>query len=477
MIMPMADELIFNNSGTLLPATNYTSWLPYSAGKAFNITSTTETTNVTSLVDDRPYPPSGYAADRIILAAVCTVLLVFSIVFGNTLVCIAILRERSLKGIQNWFLLSLAVSDLMVGVLIIPFGITNELMGYWIFGLWWCHIWLCLDVMACTASILNLCLISLDRYWSITQALEYAKRRTPRRAAFMIFLVWLLSGIISIPPLFGWRSDDPPDPVYPICLLSEDTGYILYSTSGSFFIPAFVMIVVYVRIWYAAKSRARTSLRMARAEKRSKQPKVDNHKNKNHHDIPMKRRDYQKISAEETTTSSPVPSSPGMSPRSAISVTDVEPSSTNITTITTINEVDGRDKNENSRHLGTNSTKLPLIQVLQLKKSNPNNHHVVARSHNLAADTERQKRKVAQAKERRATFVLGVIMGTFLLSWLPFFVLYVIFALCKHKCAIPDLLFKFFFWIGYCNSAANPVIYTIFNRDFNKAFKKIVQCK
>ncbi|XP_077992650.1 alpha-2C adrenergic receptor-like [Glandiceps talaboti] len=475
MIMPMADDFTsFTNNTTPQTTSNY-SWLPYSTSLVLNVSSTTETANVTYPADVRPYPPSGYSLERIILSAVFTSILVFGIVFGNTLVCIAILRERSLKGIQNWFLLSLAVSDLMVGVLIIPFGITNELMGYWVFGLWWCHIWLCLDVMACTASILNLCLISLDRYWSITQALEYAKKRTPKRAALMIFLVWLLSAIISIPPLFGWRSEAAPDPIYPTCLLSEDTGYILYSTSGSFFVPAFVMIVVYIRIWWAAKYRARTSLRMGTKEKRSKKPKVENNKKKGNHDIPMKRRDYQKISAEETTTSSAAPSSPGLTPYSTISVsvTDIEP--TTITTITSLNDVNNRDRNENSRPSQINSNKLPLIKILQSKKTHQKNN--VERSHNLAADTERQKWKIAQAKERRATFVLGVIMGTFLLSWYPFFQLYVVFALCKKTCNIPELLFKFFFWVGYCNSAFNPIIYTIFNRDFNKAFKKIVRCK
>ncbi|XP_002734932.1 alpha-2C adrenergic receptor-like [Saccoglossus kowalevskii] len=464
--MSTAGITINNTALPILFTNNSRSYTEVLRSNDTHATITTEDWNVTTPVFDSPYPPSGYTGERIILAAIFTIILVFGIVFGNTLVCIAILRERSLKGIQNWFLLSLAVSDLMVGVLIIPFGITNELMGYWIFGLWWCHIWLVMDVMACTASILNLCLISLDRYWSITQALEYAKRRTPRRAAFMIASVWILSGIISIPPLFGWRSDEPADPIYPICLLSEDTGYILYSTSGSFFVPAFVMIVVYIRIWYAAKHRARTSLRMGKVEKRSKHTdKTKTENNKNKHEIPMKRRDYQKISADDVTTSSP--SSPGISTRGGISVTDIEP-----TTITTINEYNDKNSTNSSQN-----KKLPMVQVLQLKKSNQQtNHNIIARSHNLAADTERQKRKVAQAKERRATFVLGVIMGTFLLMWYPFFQLYVVFALCK-VCNIPELLFKFFFWVGYCNSALNPVIYTIFNRDFNRAFRKIVQCK
>ena len=70
--------------------------------------------------------------------------------------------------------------------------------------------------------------------------------------------------------------------------------------------------------------------------------------------------------------------------------------------------------------------------------------------------------------------MLGIIMGSFLACWYPFFQLYVIATVCGDSCNIPDFLFKFVFWIGYCNSALNPLIYTIFNRDFRKAFKKVL---
>lgn len=51
---------------------------------------------------------------------------------------------------------------------------------------------------------MNLCLISLDRYWSITKAVEYLKTRTPARALVMIAAVWIMSALICIPPLLGW---------------------------------------------------------------------------------------------------------------------------------------------------------------------------------------------------------------------------------------------------------------------------------
>ena len=50
-----------------------------------------------------------------------------------------------------------------------PFSLAYTLLGYWMFGKMWCNIHAALDVLLCTSSIMNICLISLDRYWSITK--------------------------------------------------------------------------------------------------------------------------------------------------------------------------------------------------------------------------------------------------------------------------------------------------------------------
>ncbi|GIY14352.1 octopamine receptor [Caerostris darwini] len=105
------------------------------------------------------------------------------------------------------------------------------------------------------------------------------------------------------------------------------------------------------------------------------------------------------------------------------------------------------------------------------KKKRGAHSHLAARA--LPSDAERQKRRLAKARERRATLILGLIMAAFILAWLPFFVLYVLEALCA-ECHIAPTGFATAFWLGYCNSALNPIIYTIFNRDFRRAFKKIL---
>lgn len=96
----------------------------------------------------------------------------------------------------------------------------------------------------------------------------------------------------------------------------------------------------------------------------------------------------------------------------------------------------------------------------------------------LASDNERHKRKLAKARERRAILILGLIMAAFICAWLPFFTFYVVRALCTFcRDYVSPRLEAFIFWAGYCNSAINPIIYTIFNRDFRKAFRKLLLCK
>lgn len=246
--------------------------------------------------------PSGYTQSSIFLLACLLTTIVFLIVVGNLLVCIAIFTEKSLKPTQNWFIASLAVSDMLLGLVVMPVSLSRELMGFWVFGPLWCDIHEALDVLLTTASINTLCLISLDRYWSITQAVSYLKKRTPRRGALMIAFVWIFSAAVSLPPLIGWKKpQSPAEPVnssqpaqlasssgtdydwpaieqlglsepkateapqqesaeYPSCRLSDDVGYVLYSALGSFYIPCAVMVFTYIKIFLAARSRARRAI-------------------------------------------------------------------------------------------------------------------------------------------------------------------------------------------------------------------------
>lgn len=76
----------------------------------------------------------------------------------------------------------------------------------WIFGELWCQIWLALDVWMCTASILNLCAISLDRYVAVTRPVTYPSIMSTKRAKLLVLGVWVLSFVICLPPLVGFNN-------------------------------------------------------------------------------------------------------------------------------------------------------------------------------------------------------------------------------------------------------------------------------
>lgn len=198
---------------------------------------------------------------QVTLTLVCLAgLLMLFTVFGNVLVIIAVFTSRALKAPQNLFLVSLASADILVATLVIPFSLANEVMGYWYFGKVWCEIYLALDVLFCTSSIVHLCAISLDRYWSITQAIEYNLKRTPRRIKAIIVTVWVISAVISFPPLISIEKKGAgggQQPAEPSCKINDQKWYVISSSIGSFFAPCLIMILVYVRIYQIAKRRTR----------------------------------------------------------------------------------------------------------------------------------------------------------------------------------------------------------------------------
>lgn len=77
--------------------------------------------------------------------------------------------------------------------------------------------------------------------------------------------------------------------------------------------------------------------------------------------------------------------------------------------------------------------------------------------------------------ETKAAKTLGIIVGGFIMCWLPFFTMYLVRAFCPNH--IHPTVFSVLFWLGYCNSAINPCIYALFSKDFRFAFKRIICCK
>uniref|UniRef100_A0A3Q3E3Y5 G-protein coupled receptors family 1 profile domain-containing protein n=1 Tax=Labrus bergylta TaxID=56723 RepID=A0A3Q3E3Y5_9LABR len=192
-------------------------------------------------------------------------LLIVSTLLGNTLVCAAVVRFRHLRSkVTNFFVISLAVSDLFVAVLVMPWEAITEVTGTWLFGRF-CGVWIAFDIMCSTASILNLCIISVDRYWAIASPFKYERKMTHRVAFVMIGVAWTLSILISfIPVQLNWHQageEDDKDS----CVANLNKTYAISSSLISFYIPVVIMIATYTRIYRIAQTQIRRITSLERA--------------------------------------------------------------------------------------------------------------------------------------------------------------------------------------------------------------------
>uniref|UniRef100_A0A3B4AQZ2 5-hydroxytryptamine receptor 7 n=1 Tax=Periophthalmus magnuspinnatus TaxID=409849 RepID=A0A3B4AQZ2_9GOBI len=191
--------------------------------------------------------------EKVLIGGVLT-MLTLSTICGNLLVVISVCFVKKLRQPSNYLIVSLALADLSVALAVMPFvSITDLIGGQWVFGQFFCNVFIAMDVMCCTASIMTLCVISIDRYLGITKPLTYPVRQNGCCMAKMILSVWLLSASITLPPLFGWAQNVNDGHV---CLISQDFGYTVYSTAVAFYIPMSVMLIMYYRIYRAAKLSA-----------------------------------------------------------------------------------------------------------------------------------------------------------------------------------------------------------------------------
>ncbi|XP_072236008.1 alpha-2Db adrenergic receptor-like [Leuresthes tenuis] len=440
-----------------------------------------------------PLAPHSQVASVFIVLVVSVIIL--GTVVGNVLVVVAVFTSRALRAPQNLFLVSLASADILVATLVIPFSLANEVMGYWFFGSTWCSFYLALDVLFCTSSIVHLCAISLDRYWSVTKAVSYNRKRTPKRIKVMISIVWLISIVISSPPLLMSQKEkdvemeDADSSHRRECLINNQTWYILSSCLVSFFAPGVIMILVYCKIYRVAKQRASTVFVAKNVMER--QPSQSEtcfagdgascqRKSKVQYELDSPQPANRRSSSNVDSSHHRRGELDGIDLQEKTCEADVKPSFSSSLRFPRrpggrVRTEDGDDAEGAANRLKPPPPPPPCASISWASSDQCSRHFLLPsplpqRSRQMSLS----KNKVAQMREKRFTFVLAVVMGVFVLCWFPFFFTYSLHAICRENCVIPDTLFNLFFWIGYCNSCLNPIIYTIFNRDFRRAFKRIL---
>ncbi|XP_026215962.1 alpha-1D adrenergic receptor [Anabas testudineus] len=309
-------------------------------------------------------------------------------IVGNILVILSVLCNKHLQTVTNFFIVNLAMADLLLSIIVLPFSASLEVLGCWVFGRLFCNIWAAVDVLCCTASILSLCIISVDRYIGVKYCLKYPSIMTERKAVAILVLVWVLSTVISVGPLLGWKEPPPVDES--ICRITEEPGYALFSSLFSFYLPLMVILIMYFRVYVVAR---RTTQNLEAGVKRERNKSME-----------------------------------------------------------IVLRIHCRSVLDDARPCSSKSSK----------------NHPFRSSLSV--------RLMKFSREKKAAKTLAIVVGMFILCWLPFFFFLPMgsfFPALKPS----ETVFKVVFWLGYFNSCINPMIYPCSSKEFQRAFTRLLKCQ
>ncbi|XP_035514788.1 trace amine-associated receptor 13c-like [Morone saxatilis] len=159
-------------------------------------------------------------------------------ILGNSVI-VSISHFKQLHNPTNMLILSLALVDLLVGVIVMPFSAFWTIHGCWFYGDAFCLLHSSFDVFLTTLSIFHLICIAVDRQQAICNPLHYSRKITMPVAWFMICVSWTLAAVYSY-GLFSKANIFNP----------------LWGVLDSvicFFFPCTVMVCLYTKIFIVVK--------------------------------------------------------------------------------------------------------------------------------------------------------------------------------------------------------------------------------
>uniref|UniRef100_A0A0N4ZG34 G_PROTEIN_RECEP_F1_2 domain-containing protein n=1 Tax=Parastrongyloides trichosuri TaxID=131310 RepID=A0A0N4ZG34_PARTI len=451
-----------------------------------------------SLLKDRPSIPKIFSIVSVLS------LLVVIVVFGNFMVILAVILRRRLRSATGLLILSLAVADLLVGLVILPFSIANEVLDYWIFGELWCTVWLTMDIWMCTASIYNLVAISLDRYIAIIKPLNYPMLVTKFRARCIVAAVWIGSFIICSPS-FILASSHKADHQKSCQCTPANAGkaYIIFSASSSFYLPMIVVIFVYVRIYIAACAATKSIYSGAMAvpvvnssggydgkylknlimqspssltKGTEQMPMLRIHRGSTVNALYCGRVDTLRVHNGCYTRDRNSSTSMSLD-GDASCIIKGKDENLRLSSRGGSCKPNSIGKKSKSRSLSPNSTIQKQLSNITIDKRDEEKSLMKSASSAIFKLIKRgPKKRAAGAFEKRlsieikAAKTVAIVTGCFIFCWLGFSILY------GFSIQTNDVVWSIVFWLGYLNSAINPVIYTVFNREFRTCFKRFLTC-
>ncbi|XP_030621403.1 muscarinic acetylcholine receptor M1 [Chanos chanos] len=433
-------------------------------------------------------------------------------IIGNILVIISFRINPQLRTVSNYFLLSLAIADLILGTVSMNLYTTYILIGRWILGNLACDVWLAVDYVASNASVMNLLAISFDRYLSVTRPLTYRATRTPRRAAVMITLAWVVSLILWAPAILFWQyivgERTVPEGQCFIQFLSEPV--ITFGTAiAAFYLPVTVMMVLYWRIYRKTEKRSQQLAGLIGSEGRNTSTTSQNSSRQQSHSGSSNTSSFGE--AQIQINAEPKPKRyqsrdrrgklcPVLA-RCATAWWNRRQGDTKTTSQTgSYNREDSRDENDKFPHiplvrisssqncandsqeeacpsLGMCQTDSQLFLDPTFSASGSRSAAGAQRASIVAAAASKSRKAKTSTliREKKAARTLCAILLAFIITWTPYNIMVLVSTFCEN--CVPERLWQLGYWLCYVNSTANPVCYALCNTHFRDTFKALLLCR
>uniref|UniRef100_A0A3P9B086 Muscarinic acetylcholine receptor n=1 Tax=Maylandia zebra TaxID=106582 RepID=A0A3P9B086_9CICH len=420
-------------------------------------------------------------------------------VIGNILVMLSIKVNRNLQTVNNYFLFSLACADLIIGLCSMNLYTVYIVIGYWPLGPVVCDLWLALDYVVSNASVMNLLIISFDRYFCVTKPLTYPVKRTTKMAGMMIAAAWVLSFILWAPAILFWQfivgGRTVPEKECYIQFFSN--AAVTFGTAiAAFYLPVIIMIQLYWQISRASKSRVKKDNRkpsgaipesISPGQRRNNTPKSNNN-NVPGEDAGHSQKTEGDDAARENCTPGEEKESSNDSTSGSVAASNQKdeepaPSTANSSLETNQPITRQRAKAGGSKltciKIKTKSPKddcyTPSNATVEIVPTSERQNHVARKIVKMTKQPPNKKKKAAPSREKKVTRTIMAILVAFVATWTPYNVMVLINTFCSS--CIPNTVWTIGYWLCYINSTINPACYALCNVTFKKTFKHLLLCQ